>query len=76
MFAVSTLAFGLSSKYLASASSLGQILGTSAKYQGRYCKHQVILSLHETGGVVGKGVGSTFPVVQQQGHWNSLGLGL
>ena len=34
--------------YLPSAFGLGQILGTLAKYQGGYWKHQVILSIYYT----------------------------
>ena len=45
VFAVFALAFGLSAQYLPSAFGLGQILSTSAKYQGKYCKHQVMLYL-------------------------------
>ena len=45
MFSVSAL-YLASVPYLPSAFGLGQILGTSAKYQGGYWKHQVILSIY------------------------------
>ena len=47
MFSVSAL-YLASVPYLPSAFGLGQILGTSAKYQGGYWKHQVILSIYYT----------------------------
>ena len=47
MFSVSAL-YLASVPYLPSAFGLGQILGTSAKYQGGYWKHQVILSMYST----------------------------
>ena len=47
MFSVSAL-YLASVPYLPSAFGLGQILGTSAKYQGGYWKHQVILTMYST----------------------------
>ena len=46
MFSVSALYLALV-PYLPSAFGLGQILDTSAKYQGGYWKHQVILSIYK-----------------------------
>ena len=50
VFVVSAPTFGLGAQCLPLAFGLRQILSLSAKHQGIYCKHQVILSIYGAGG--------------------------
>ena len=52
--------------YLPSAFGLGQILGTSAKYQGGYWKHQVILSMYLSSRTCGSWSGELPRIIRTQ----------